>query len=130
MKKLLFISVLVSVAVFGYSQGKVEVIGGEPLDKLVNNKVASVDTNNLWGYRIQLYFSTSRTEATKMASKFKAQYPEMAVEVYQDYYQPNWRVRVGNYYRKIDAQKDMHRFAAEFGDVFLVRDVIQLPSLR
>ncbi|MBO6516726.1 MAG: SPOR domain-containing protein [Bacteroidia bacterium] len=110
-------------------QGKVEIIGDEQLQFLVDEKVSSVDTTDLWGYRIQVYFGRNRDEATKVEQKFKMKYPDLREEVSKDYFQPNWRVRIGNFYRKIDAQKLMHKLEMEFGDVFLVRDKIELPVL-
>ena len=57
-------------------------------------------------------------------------YPEWQSESYVLYYDPNWRFRVGNFYRKIDAQPLMAKLQRDFGNVFLIRDEIELPSLR
>lgn len=109
--------------------GNVEVIGDAELELLLDKKVASVDTTDLWGYRIQVYFGSNRKEAQEKAQLLQSRYPELSTEIYKDYFQPNWRVRVGNYYRKIDAQKLMMKLELEFGDVFLVRDIIELPTV-
>lgn len=109
--------------------GNVEVIGDAELELLLDKKVASVDTTDLWGYRIQVYFGSNRKEAQEKAQLLQSRYPELSTEIYKDYFQPNWRVRVGNYYRKIDAQKLMMKLEREFGDVFLVRDIIELPTV-
>ena len=121
---------LLSASFVAYSQdGKVEVIGDAEVEMLLDKKIASVDTTDLWGYRIQVYFGNDRKEAKKTEQLLKSRYPELSTEIYRDYYQPNWKVRVGNFYRKIDAQKLMMKLEHEFGDVFLVRDIIDLPAV-
>ncbi|MCO4820337.1 MAG: SPOR domain-containing protein [Bacteroidetes bacterium] len=121
---------LLSASFVAYSQdGKVEVIGDAEVEMLLDKKIASVDTTDLWGYRIQVYFGNDRKEAKKTEQLLKSRYPELSTEIYRDYYQPNWKVRVGNFYRKIDAQKLMMKLEDEFGDVFLVRDIIDLPAV-
>lgn len=110
--------------------GKIDIIGDTELEILIDKKVSSVDTVDLWGYRIQIYFGSNRKAAQEKEQKFTAKYPELASEIYKDYFQPNWRVRIGNYYRKIDAQKLMMKLEKEFGDVFLVRDIIDMPTVQ
>ncbi len=120
---------LLGLLAFG-QDGKVEIIGGEEIDRAIEEKVDRLDSTDLWGYRIQIYFGSDRKSSGKVAQKFKMRYPELQDEVYKDYFQPNWRVRVGNFHRKIDAQKLMHILEEEFGDVFLVRDKIELPIIE
>ncbi len=130
MKGIYAILLLLSASFVAYSQdGKVEVIGDAEVEMLLDKKIASVDTTDLWGYRIQVYFGNDRKEAKKTEQLLKSRYPELSTEIYTDYYQPNWKVRVGNFYRKIDAQKLMMKLEDEFGDVFLVRDIIDLPAV-
>jgi len=43
-------------------------------------------------------------------------------------YVPNWRFRVGNFYHKIDAQPMMQELQRDFGNVFLIREKIELPG--
>ena len=57
---------LLSASFVAYSQdGKVEVIGDAEVEMLLDKKIASVDTTDLWGYRIQVYFGNDRKEAKK-----------------------------------------------------------------
>lgn len=129
MKRLLVI-LLCLFALGSYAQdGKIEVIGDAELEELINKKVDAVDTTDMWGYRIQIYFGSNRKDALEKENEFKKKYPELASSIYKDYFQPNWRVRVGNFYRKIDAQKMMIKLEKEFGDVFLVPDIIELPAV-
>jgi hypothetical protein len=131
MKKIFFLLIVSAIGLSAYAQqGKVEIIGAEEIDQAIEDKLERVDSTDLWGYRIQVYFGSDRKKANTMAQKFKMRYPDLRDEVYMDYFQPNWRVRVGNFHRKIDAQKQMHMLEEEFGDVFLVRDKIELPFIE
>jgi hypothetical protein len=125
---ILFIGLVLSVSASA-QDGKIDIIGDAELDLLVDKKVASVDTTDMWGYRIQVYFGSNRKSAQETKQKLKSRYPELSEEMYSDYFQPSWRVRVGNFYRKIDAQNLMMKLEREFGDVFLVRDIIELPAI-
>ena len=129
--KYIITTLLLFVATWSFGQdGKIQIIEDKGVDDLLTKKIESADSVDLWGYRIQVYFGSDRTEAIKLQNKIKSMYAEQANEVYLDYYQPNWRVRVGNFYKKIDAQKLMYELQEEFGDVFLVRDKIELPYIE
>lgn len=133
LSKVLFLS-LVVFAISGFTKanaqdGNVNVISDHQLELLVNQKRIKADTSDRVGYRIQVYFGTDMDEAQKIANKVKSKYPELADQVYITYKQPYWRVRIGNYYRPIDAQADMQEFKESIGDVFLIKDDIELPRL-
>lgn len=118
------------VATLAFSQGNVEIIGESNLQTLIRQRVAGLDTSSLTGYRIQLFFGSNRNDAQSMQSKFNSRYPEWSNESYLLYFDPSWRVRVGNFYKKIDAQPMMNELQREYGNVFLIRDKIELPALR
>lgn len=112
------------------AQGNIEVIGESLLQQMIDERVSSVDTTKLTGFRIQIYFGSNRADAQDMQAIFNANHPEWSNESYLLYYDPNWRLRIGNFYRKIDAQPMMDILQKEFGNVFLIRDNISLPALR
>ena len=128
MRTLLALFVLTIGFTFG-AAAQVEIIGGSSVQAMIDNRVIHADTTNISGYRIQLFFGNDRAEAQKTQAKFNQLFPEWSDESYIVYYDPNWRVRVGNFYRKIDAQPMMKTLQAEFGNVFLIRDKITLPAL-
>lgn len=55
------------------------------------------------GYRIQIYNGTNRQEAKLIQENFRRTHPSIAA--YFIYYQPNFRVRVGDFLSRADAQK-------------------------
>lgn len=112
-----------------FSQGKVEVVKDFEFDLLINQKRIKADSMVKTGYRIQIYFGTDMEEANQAANKFKSLFPDLSSQVYITYTQPYWRVRVGNYYRPIDAQPDMNRYKSDFDSIFLIKDEIELPPI-
>lgn len=127
LKSILLVSALLcSMSSFA----QVEVIADHRLDLRMGQRIASVDSTSLSGYRIQIFFGTNRNDAQLQQAKFMSLYPEWSRESYVLYFDPNWRVRVGNFYRKIDAQPMMVELQRDFGGVFLIPDKIELPGLR
>jgi len=70
-----------------------------------------------YGYRIQLYYGRE-TEAREIESKFKASYPEVFSKL--TYEQPYWKVQVGNYRTKLEADKAMLSFSKEFSSLIII----------
>ena len=55
--------------------------------------------------------------------------PEYAGQVYKLYQRPSWKIRVGNFYREIDAQELLQAVREFFPEAFVVSDKIELPDL-
>jgi SPOR domain len=125
-----FLFVFIVNSVFSLSQAQVEIIGDDDVQFRLRMRIASSDTLKNNGYRIQLFFGNDRHEAQKIQAEFNARYSDWSDESYLLYYDPNWKFRVGNFYRKIDAQPLMKELLHDFGNVFLIRDQIELPALR
>ena len=61
MKGIYALLILLTSSFVAFSQdGNVEVIGDAEVELLLDKKIASVDTTDLWGYRIQVYFGNDR----------------------------------------------------------------------
>ena len=79
------------------------------------------------GYRIQVFFGSDRTDANKIKAEFVEKYPD--VDVYVVYESPNFKVRVGNFRNKIEAQKLLHDVKQKYDGAFIVPDKIKFPKL-
>jgi len=131
MKGFIFIFIFMASVLAAFAQdGKVEIIGAKELDKRISDRIQTIDTNDLEGYRIQLFFGTDMLNAQKVRANFIAKYPEMSKQTYMPYSQPYWRVRVGNFYTQLEAQEFFRKLESDFGSVFLVKDRITIPSLH
>ena len=108
--------------------GKVEIIQNEGIDKLMLKHLAiNTENESIEGFRIQIHFGGEREKAKSVKTKFLQQFPE--VPAYEVYQQPNFKVRVGDFRTRLDAQKFMNQMASSFPSAFIVGDDIHLPKL-
>jgi septal ring-binding cell division protein DamX len=70
-----------------------------------------------YGYRIQLYYG-NETKARSTQSKFKVLFPGVYTKL--DYNQPYWKVLVGNYKTKLEADKAMISFSEKFSGLIAI----------
>lgn len=74
------------------------------------------------GYTIQIYSGQNREEAMNTKKKMSTDVPELNSEL--EYNQPKFRVRVGNYFSRLEAQKDLLRLKRAFPNAILVPEKI------
>ncbi|MBD77857.1 MAG: hypothetical protein CL840_02800 [Crocinitomicaceae bacterium] len=83
------------------------------------------------GYRIQLFSSSgpeSWTRANNVQSEFLKIYPD--IDVYVIHIKPSFRVRIGDYRTRLDAERFYIEIKENFPDAFIVRDRINFPVLN
>ena len=98
------------------------------VNQKVNPVLDSIDKFNLLrkvvpGYTIQVYSGLNREEASDTKARLQR---ELDMRADMQYLQPKWRVRVGNYYNSLDAQKDLMRLKRYFNNAILVPESIPL----
>ena len=126
---LLTFILLLAVSVNAQTGGKIEVIESPKVKELVNRHVAfNVEKETINGYRVQIHFGGERKKAEKIRTEFLQHYPE--VSAYELYQQPNFKVRVGDFRTRLEAQKILKQLAGEFPSAFIVTDDINLPKLN
>lgn len=85
------------------------------------NKINAID-----GYRIQIVSlsgSNSRKSAQTVIDEFSVNHPN--ISAYISYYEPNFRVRIGDYREKIDAARELSDIQREYPGAFIVKDKIK-----
>ena len=82
------------------------------------------------GFRVQIYSGSNRIDANKVKSDFLETY--MGEKIYFDYKQPYYKVRVGDYRTKLEAQKMYQLLLLDnrFKGVLIVPDDINFPELK
>ena len=106
-----------------------------PRKKVQNNKDYSLSNQSVRkraaGYRIQVYFSSSRqgrNEARSRAREVALKYPHY--RTYISYVAPQWRLRIGDFKSKQEAQKALRKVKRSFpsfaSDIILVTDNINV----
>jgi hypothetical protein len=110
--------------------------------QLIIYQVAEVDTllNRIYyanspkptlrGYRVQIYSGSNRVDANKIRADFLETYH--GEKIYFDYKQPYYKVRVGDYRNKVEAQKMFQALLIDerFKGVLIVPDDINFPELK
>ena len=80
------------------------------------------------GYRIQLYFGGDRAKANNMRLDFLQQYPD--VGAYVIYQQPNFKLRVGDFKTRIEANTFLKEMQPGYSMSFIVTDDVKLPVIK
>lgn len=80
------------------------------------------------GYRIQIYSGSDRKKAQEKKSDFYKEFPQK--DAYMNYEQPYFKVRIGDFRNKIEAQKLYYTLKKEFSTVLIVPTKIEYPELN
>ncbi len=114
-----------------FSQDTIIVHKDARLDELVakqafiNQYTSHLTSSGLYkGYRLQLLVTQSRDEAFKMKATLLQNFPDQ--KSYVIYQSPNFKVRLGNFVSKDDAEKYKESIAQQFSSgVYVVEDGIE-----
>lgn len=77
------------------------------------------------GYRVQLFNGQDREQANRVKNQFISVFPE--IPRYLIFVEPTYRVRVGDFYTKEDAEnflRDVKKIAI-FSDAIVIRDIVE-----
>jgi hypothetical protein len=122
----------VSAQITGFETGRLTIIQDDKIDSLIQirkevNKVYS----NIYGFRIQI-FMESGNEAVQKAEAvirmFKEQFPE--IPAYLTFGQPYYRIRVGDFRNRIEAEGFLHQAMTSYNQAFVVKEKIYYPQLK
>jgi len=132
MKHVLLFLLFISLSPALWAQSPANVITSDPhIDKLVekhiyiNQHESSVD-----GWRVQIFFDSganSKKRATDALNRFSAQFHE--VKAYLSFKEPNYRVRVGDFRTRLEAEGFMKSIQAEYPNAFATGDKINPPAI-
>jgi hypothetical protein len=111
-----------------HAQQSVQVQSDPRLDSLVQQHIeANKAANGMQGYRVQIFFGSERKPAQDAKTRVLQLMPNE--EVYLIYQQPYFKVRVGDYRTRLEAEAVYRRLMREFDKVFIIPDKINLPKL-
>jgi len=98
------------------------------LDSLVQKNIEKHKTEQTRdGFRIQLFSGTERNNANSLRNKFKTEYPD--VPIYLIYQQPYYKLRVGDFRNKIEAQQLYLKIENDYEQLLIIPDKVNLPPL-
>ncbi|MCB0480149.1 MAG: SPOR domain-containing protein [Flavobacteriales bacterium] len=104
-------------------------------DKRINDlekRYAEINKNSpqIKGYRIQLFSSSGASswdQANQVQGEFLKIYPD--IPSYVIHKKPSFKVRIGDYRTRLDAERFFIELKENFPDAFIVNDMIELPKL-
>jgi len=80
------------------------------------------------GFRVQIDFSQDRNAANNTRSNFTLKYPGMSS--YVSYKQPYFRVSVGDFRKRLEAERFLNTVKRDYPGSFLVNERITLPPIQ
>jgi hypothetical protein len=112
--------------------GNVSVVCDPRIDKLAEEypEIAG-QIHSMEGFRIQIFFDSgnqSKNNATNARASFIRQYPN--VEAYITFREPYYRVRVGDFRTKLEADGFRKRILSNYPHAFTVNDQINPPPIN
>lgn len=106
------------------SEGRLNIHQDQKISNLMDTLL--VATPPLEGYRVQLSFG-KKDEVNQIRVSFLQKYPDLGA--YISYMQPNFRLRVGDFRTRMEAEKFRNEIIDTYANCYIVKDNIELPKL-
>ncbi|MCD4745617.1 MAG: SPOR domain-containing protein [Bacteroidales bacterium] len=113
------------------SQGNIEVIQDIRIDTLIKKHIyLNKVKHNIKGWRIQIFFDSgnnSKKMANDTKNEFIDKFPQ--AEAYIIFRAPYYKIRVGDFRTKMDAQRFLKDIINDYPNAFVIKDEINYPKL-
>jgi hypothetical protein len=142
MRSLLVIGLLILMQMASsaqnYDDGRVVVIQDQLVDTVLQQYEAlrlrimeNPDNKAIPGYRIQIFFDSginSSDRAKQARDEFLFLFPD--VPAYVSWKAPNYRVRVGDFRNRLEAEKVLQSILIGYPNAWVIKDEINFPILN
>lgn len=109
-------------------QGQVTIVQDSSVANAFNAyKIFATEKRQVNGYRIQLASGSSRQTLMEVKARFLRLYPEM--ESYLEYHAPQFKLRVGNFIYRQEADRFVEELRKSFSSAFVVPDKILIQGV-
>jgi hypothetical protein len=112
--------------------GNIQLIQDEKVDLLVTSHIQiNQNRKGIDGYRIQIFFDSgtkSKIRARSVYDNFLIKYSNIGA--YLTFKAPNYKVRVGDFRTKLDAQRFLNEIIADYPNAWIIEDQINLPKVE
>jgi len=133
---ILFIQWMVLMVSSGYSQeatkSTVQIIRDDRVDLLVSKHIQiNQNRKGIDGFRIQIFFDSgnnSKTNAEAIYTGFTTRYPD--IPAYLSFKAPNYKVRVGDFRTRLDAQRLLNDIIGEYPGAWIIEDLVNIPKVE
>lgn len=116
---------------FSNKDGVVNVVGDSRLNSLTEFNATPQGGNGtvkLSGFRLQIYYDQEKNNVNQKRADYLARYKDQPA--YINYKAPNFRLRVGDFRTRLQAENFMNEIKADWPDAIVVEDDIELPRLE
>lgn len=131
MKKYLLLLILSALAFCGFAQnkGSLHVQQDSRVDRLIERQrdIYGV-SNTMSGFRVQIFMEIGNEavdHANLVKKEFEELYPELPI--YLSYEQPYYRLRVGDFRNRVEAEKYLRILKPQYSLAFVTADIINPP---
>lgn len=135
MVKFLFFVFLIGPVYCLYSQnseGNIKIIQDSRIDTLLSKHLElNKEYIQIEGWRINIFFEAgnySKRLAVEAKSQFVNRYSD--VSCYLIFQEPYYKVRIGDYRTKMEAEKFLKKIERQYPNAFVIKDNINFPKLN
>lgn len=132
MRKYLLLIILSVLALGGFAQnkGSLHVTQDSRVDRLMKRQrdVYGV-SNTMNGFRVQIFMEIGNeavAHAQLVKKEFEESHPELPI--YLSYEQPYYRLRVGDFRNRVEAEKYLRLLKPQYSLAFVTADIINPPA--
>ena len=133
--KLRLAGILISLSLLAglrtFAQGSVQIYQEPGIAELLNKHKAFYEKlDGIYGYRVQIFFESgnnAKAKANSAKAQFNGRYSEE--DSYLTFQTPYFKVRVGDFRSRLDAECFMKKIEGDFSQAFVVKDKINFPKL-
>ena len=126
---LIFSFLLLTVSCFAQEAGQITVVQDSSIDRVLKMyQTFAKEKRQVNGYRIQLASNNNRQTLMDMKARFIQEFPE--VNAYLEYQSPQFKLRVGDYRIRGDADAFVIEARKSFSSAFVVPDKIIVEGVE
>jgi hypothetical protein len=133
-RKILVLSftVFVSLQLFAQKPGKTEIMRDDRIDTLIQKHIAINQLQpSVEGWRIQIFFESgnnAKVLANRSRDRFLELYPDQGA--YLTFNEPYYKVRIGNFRTRMDAEAFLQNIITEFSTAYIVPDNVYYEKIQ
>ncbi len=132
MKRFFWVILFTALVSEGFAQhkGTMHVNQDSRIERLMRKQREVYEANNTMnGFRVQIFMEIGNEavdHANVVKKDFEEQFPELPI--YLSYEQPYYRLRVGDFRNRVEAEKYLRILKPQYGVAFVTADIINPPT--
>ena len=108
--------------------GKITIDGDPRIDSLmIQQTKINNQKDGISGYRIQIKNTTTQKDANTLRTQFSRDFPEL--KSYLRYNAPYYKIRIGDYLTKLEAQKDLIKIKKKYKGAYPIPCPVNLEEI-